>query len=273
MDTQQQKRFKILVIGDSCTDVYHYGECERISPEAPVPILRHIESIKIGGMAKNVYENLTGLGNSVDILTNKENLTKERFIDRRTLQHIMRFDVGESRRLPQLDSSDVHSILFSNYDAVVISDYNKGFLSKEIIRTIVASAKDHNIDVFVDSKKRDLSCFEGCIIKINEFEYSLVTNFPDKYEIIITRGKSGASWMNETFPPVRSEIDSLAVGFNVDLLRSTNVCGAGDTFLSGLVTGYLKTGDLRTSIVFANTCAARAVENFGTYAIKPEDLK
>ena len=57
MDTQQQKRFKILVIGDSCTDVYHYGECERISPEAPVPILRHIESIKIGGMAKNVYEN------------------------------------------------------------------------------------------------------------------------------------------------------------------------------------------------------------------------
>jgi bifunctional ADP-heptose synthase (sugar kinase/adenylyltransferase) len=53
MDTQQQKQFKILVIGDSCVDIYHYGECTRISPEAPVPIFKHEKSEKYGGMASN----------------------------------------------------------------------------------------------------------------------------------------------------------------------------------------------------------------------------
>ena len=65
MDTLQQKQLKILVIGDSCVDIYHYGDCLRISQEAPVPVLRHTMSKTYGGMANNVYKNLVGLGNIV----------------------------------------------------------------------------------------------------------------------------------------------------------------------------------------------------------------
>ena len=83
MAIQQQKQLKILVIGDSCIDIYHHGECSRISQEAPVPVMKHFESKTYGGMARNVYENLSGLGNGVDIITNSEKITKERFIDSR----------------------------------------------------------------------------------------------------------------------------------------------------------------------------------------------
>ena len=272
MDTLQQEQLKILVIGDSCTDIYHYGDCLRISQDAPVPVLRHVNSEIFGGMARNVYKNLVGLGSSVDIITNHEKITKERFIDKRTMHHLLRFDTGESQRLCTISEEKINSIIFSNYSAVIISDYDKGFLDSESIKKILLKRKDLDVPIFVDSKKKDLSCFENCIIKINEIEYDESIFLPSTYELIVTAGRKGAMWRGELFPAIKSEIDDLETSSSNSLIVA-NVCCAGDTFLCGLITEYLKSGDMKKSIKFANLCGSRAIENFGTYVISLDDLR
>ena len=69
---------KILVVGDSCTDVFIYGAIERICPEAPVPIFKPTHQTENGGMAKNVVANLEALGCDVDIITNSNDIKKIR---------------------------------------------------------------------------------------------------------------------------------------------------------------------------------------------------
>ena len=89
---QQQKQLKVLLIGDSCTDEYVYGTCERLNPEAPVPILKFNRKETTKGMAWNVRENLMSFGMEVYILTNEEPITKTRYIDEKSNQHILRLD-------------------------------------------------------------------------------------------------------------------------------------------------------------------------------------
>ena len=111
-DIQQQKQSRILVIGDSCTDVYHYGRCDRLSPEAPVPVFTLKNSFSTGGMAKNVYSNLKSLENSVTLVTNLQEIRKERYIDETTMQHMLRCDIGERERLVPISSSQISDIKF-----------------------------------------------------------------------------------------------------------------------------------------------------------------
>ena len=73
---QPQKQLKILLIGDSCTDEYVYGTCERLNPEAPVPILNLKRKETTRGMAWNVRENLMSFGMEVFILTNNESIQR-----------------------------------------------------------------------------------------------------------------------------------------------------------------------------------------------------
>ena len=73
---------KILVIGDSCTDIFIYGRCQRLCPEAPIPIFEPSKTITNDGMAGNVVRNLKSLGvTDVDIITNKEQITKTRYVE------------------------------------------------------------------------------------------------------------------------------------------------------------------------------------------------
>ncbi len=74
---------QILVVGDSCHDIYHYGECNRLSPEAPVPIFKEIKQVSKAGMSLNVVENLKSFGFIVSHITNKEQITKHRLVDTR----------------------------------------------------------------------------------------------------------------------------------------------------------------------------------------------
>ena len=123
MMSQPQKSLKILLVGDSCYDYYHYGEVKRISPEAPIPILDFSHVTKKRGMASNVYDNLKALGANVDIITSfSEN--KRRYIDQKTGQQLLRVD----ERISEERYEDVDAPLMSDYDAIVISDYDKGFL-------------------------------------------------------------------------------------------------------------------------------------------------
>ena len=86
---------KILVIGDSCHDVFVYGKCDRICPEAPVPVFTPKETKTNGGMARNVYNNIKSLVNEnieVSLVTNTNLITKTRYVDYKTNQMLLRID-------------------------------------------------------------------------------------------------------------------------------------------------------------------------------------
>ena len=119
---QQQKQFKVLLIGDSCTDEYVYGTCERLNPEAPVPILKFNRRETTKGMAWNVRDNLMSFGMEVYIATNEETIIKTRYIDEKYNQQILRVDDEPSVKPMDYELPDYE------FDALVISDYNKGCL-------------------------------------------------------------------------------------------------------------------------------------------------
>ena len=243
---QQQKQLKILLIGDSCTDEYVYGVCERLNPEAPVPILKFNNKETKKGMAWNVRENLMSFGIEVFILTNEESITKTRYIDERYNQQFLRVD-----NEPLLKPMD-YELPEEKFDALVISDYDKGFLSTEKVFELV---EWFDGPVFIDSKKTKLPK-KDCFVKINDLEYSKLTK-PAK-NLIITRGSKGAEYRGKLYP-----------GEKVDVFDAV---GAGDTFLSALVYFYLKCGRIEEAIPYANKAAAIAVSNFGTHILTKEDV-
>ena len=124
---------KILIIGDSCTDKFIYGECKRICPEAPVPVFSPINSTKNDGMAKNVFNNLRSLAPNwdIDFVTNSNDIMKTRIVDIKTNQMLLRID--DNDKCPRFTGLDK----LEEYDAVIISDYNKGFLTKEDIKYLI----------------------------------------------------------------------------------------------------------------------------------------
>lgn len=253
---QQLTSSKILLIGDSCIDRYYYGTVERISPEAPVPIFKVLKTENTNGMCLNVNDNLSAFDVSVDVITNEKEIVKARHIDNKSRQHLIRVDWGEDESTQPLTKEDIKKINFNQYDAVIISDYNKGFITKKNVPTILNLAKD--IPVFVDTKKGDLSCFENCILKINEKERKNVTTFPQSYSLIVTLGEKGALYNDIIYSTEKVEV--------------FDVCGAGDTFISALCSFYVASGNMIESIKFANKCAGFVVQKFGTYALKKEDL-
>ena len=242
----QQKQFKVLLIGDSCTDEYVYGVCERLNPEAPVPILRETRVETQKGMAWNVRENLMSFGIEVYILTQEEQIVKRRFIDERYNQQILRVDVEKDSK--PLD----YNLPKEYFDALVISDYDKGFISSSRIFDL---AEKFDGPVFIDSKKRHLPV-EHAFIKINEEEYSKLSYKSEN--LIVTKGSKGADYQGKNYP---------AVGVSV-----FDVCGAGDTFLSALVYFYLLYGKIERAIPYANKAAAIAVTHFGTYVLSKRDV-
>jgi len=117
--TPPQKQFKVLLIGDTCIDEYIYGMCERLNPEAPVPILKYSKTERKSGMAWNVKNNLQSFDVDVCILTHKENIIKSRYIDKRYNQQILRVDC--ENYVKPMD----YEISYEGYDAVVISNSYK----------------------------------------------------------------------------------------------------------------------------------------------------
>ena len=175
---------RVLLIGDSCTDVYVYGDVKRLNPEAPVPILEPKRENTTKGMAWNVFNNLKAFGLSVFMLTNEEKIIKTRYIDEKSNQQILRVDnEPEIKPLPYeppfiTDRSAYHKPPHvvppkDWYDIMVISDYNKGYLTYDVCKAIVDLCRT-KCPIFVDSKKKNISCFEGCFIKVNQQEYKQI---------------------------------------------------------------------------------------------------
>ena len=90
-----------MVIGDSCKDIYRFGYCERISPEAPVPILKIDSCKEYFGMAANVFQNIKSLGNEAFLFTQEEKIIKTRIVEKKFNHHILRID--EEPKVTPLD--------------------------------------------------------------------------------------------------------------------------------------------------------------------------
>lgn len=252
MNTPAQKKFKVLLIGDICTDVYQYGTVDRISPEAPVPVFKLSHEERKAGMAGNVRNNLEALGCEVIMLHGKESI-KTRLIDIRSKQQIVRID-NDVKSTP-LNFSDIDLSIFKGLNAVVISDYNKGFVDYDIIKIIMTAV--HPKPVFIDTKKTDLAKFNGAFVKINSLENSRAMTLPT--DLIVTMGKYGARYQGQTYTAPNIEV--------------SDVCGAGDTFLSALTYEYLNSRDISNAIEFAIKASAVTVQHLGVYAPTLEEIK
>ena len=242
---------KILLIGDSCKDIYHYGKCKRINPEAPVPILEEDYFETKEGMSSNVYENLLSLGVDVTHLTNNEQIEKHRIVDLTYRQQLIRYDIGEKNIKP-LELKK----LKSGFDIIVISDYNKGFITYDVAKYICEFYKD--IPIFVDTKKKNLNCFSNCYIKINNMEYELLEDYNKDCELIVTLGGKGSLYNNQIYKTKKVEV--------------YDVCGAGDVFLSALVYKFSMNKNIKSAIHTANRLASYTVTKLGTYVLTKEDI-
>ena len=244
---------KVLVVGDSCTDVFVYGEIERICPEAPVPVIKPVSETKNGGMAKNVKSNLEALGLEVDIITNSDDIKKIRYIDDKSNQMVMRVD--EHDHCDPISVEQLTQIVEHDYVAIIISDYCKGFLTEKAIEFICKN-KDN---VFIDTKKKLGDWIKDAdFIKINHLEhkknYERIANYPElEDKLITTKGPKGCFYNGELFPTKEVPVK--------------DVSGAGDTFLAGLVCEYIKTRDIRKSIDFAQKCTTKVVQKLGVATI------
>ena len=252
MDSQLQKKFKVLVVGDTCLDIYRYGTVDRLSPEAPVPVFQVSHEEQRHGMAANVRANLERLGCAVGVITGNTSI-KTRLIDQRSKQHIVRIDADA-----ESEPAVVFNEIFKEYDAVVVSDYNKGTVTYEVLEQI---RQNFDGPVFVDTKKTDLARLDGFIVKINALEYSRVIS--RCMDVIVTQGGNGAVYYS-------AGIEHHYPGVTVEV---SDVTGAGDTFLAALAYQYLMTNRMKPSIEFAIRASAVTVQHFGVYAPALGEIK
>lgn len=237
-----------MLIADTCHDIYQYGKVERISPEAPVPIFLPTEIKTLGGMGFNVQKNLTNLGVSTLQYFGTAG-KKTRLIDQKTNAQILRIDEDEDSTPIDLDT--VYDSL-NVVDAIIVSDYEKGFLTYNFIEDLLRIS---NVPVFIDTKKRDLKRFEGGILKINNAEY--LNRISDHSEVIITRGSDSVIYRDKEYKVPNKKI--------------FDVCGAGDTFLATLSAFSIIT-DIGYAIHMAIKAATITVEHCGVYAPTIEEI-
>lgn len=251
------EKINILVIGDSCTDIFTYGDVYRLAPEGPVPIFNPNYSISNGGMALNVQRNIDAIGSKACLISQYEKIDKTRYVDQRTNILLLRIDTNDkATRI----SRDLISKIKDNYyldvhyDAIIISDYCKGFLTEEDIDEIAKN----NSNTFLDTKKiLGDWCKNVNFIKINQTEFDRTKHTINKLNIIekliITRSDEGCEYKGIIYPVEKVDIK--------------DVSGAGDTFISGLVCEYIRTKDIERAIKFAQECATIVVQKKGVCTI------
>lgn len=241
---------KILVIGESCRDIFVYCETIRLAPDVPVPVLSIVDQTENFGMAKNVHRNIKSFIKNCDIITNTNwhSITKTRYVHEKSNHYFFRVDSESS-----IDRIDLSKINYK-YDIIVISDYNKGFLSESDIEEI---CRNHN-NVFLDTKKILGSWAKNAaFIKINDFEYQNSKDYLDdelKSKIIHTMGSEGCEYQGEKYPVY-------------DKVEVKDSSGAGDTFMAALVIKYSETKNIYESIKFANICASEVIKHKGVTSI------
>lgn len=238
----------VVVIGESCIDKFVYCKTNRICPEAPVPVINPINTISNPGMASNTIANVKKLYPDVEVnlITQNENITKTRFVEKKSNQMFVRLDEGEDIIDPlKWDQELVEQI--HNADIVIVSDYNKGLLSNKDILMIGDISKLSILDSKRKLNNEMISHFH--FIKLNEYEFENNRNLNHK-GIITTLGSKGAMYGGTLYPSPKPQ-------------ETIDVSGAGDTFTASFITKYFETKSDHKSIKFANEMASKVVSKRG----------
>jgi D-beta-D-heptose 7-phosphate kinase/D-beta-D-heptose 1-phosphate adenosyltransferase len=301
---------KILVIGDIMLDEYIYGECNRISPEAPVQVFEYKSSENRLGGAANVANNIASFGFEVDliglvgndknsekILSFNKNTTinfhlvkkagfttivKQRYVQDN--HQILRVDYEK-----KIDSSiNFHDTIFSKisdlvskneYKSIIVSDYNKGIIDDKLIKKITNS---FDLKVFVDPKVNDVMKYEGAyLIKPNKKEAELMVGFnldnenkiKDACKFISKKGKIANVIVTLSDLGLAFYNENIFKIIEANKVEVSDVTGAGDTFISALVYYYSVSKDLKKACHFANYCSSVSVSKFGTSVLTQKEIK
>ena len=242
---------KILVIGELCHDAFVYGECKRLSPEAPVPVFTPIDRHVSKGMAGNVERNIKAITDEWEIICihQEDVIVKTRYIDKATNHMFLRVDEGEYETMSKFMLTEHRKELIQQADAVIVSDYNKGFLTEEMLYEIGTLAKKS----FLDTKKKLSSetILTYTFVKLNEEEFKKNETNERKLllKMIATLGSKGAKYMGVLYP--------------VEAKETIDVSGAGDTFLAAFAIRYLQIQDVDVAISYANKMCSIVVSKRG----------
>jgi D-beta-D-heptose 7-phosphate kinase/D-beta-D-heptose 1-phosphate adenosyltransferase len=298
----QGKSPKLLVIGDLMIDHYLWGSCERISPEAPVQVVNvESESAVLGG-AGNVINNLNALGAQVDVIsviggceisdelkvllgdigvdtqyliTQKDRITSKKSRIIASQQQVVRYDresTDEISHESQKEILNTFSSIITDYDAVLLSDYGKGVLTKELTTSLIAIANENNKKVLVDPKGLDYSKYKGA--------YLLTPNKKEASEAMQINIKDEAS-LSQAITQLKTECDldvslitlsEQGVAIYDDKLRTHptvarevfDVTGAGDTVLASLGFALACEYEIDDAVEFANLAAGVVVGKIGS---------
>ncbi|MBU1342176.1 MAG: D-glycero-beta-D-manno-heptose-7-phosphate kinase [Proteobacteria bacterium] len=307
------KKVKALVIGDLMIDEYLWGSVDRISPEAPVPVVCvEKESQALGG-AGNVINNLVAMGANVQAIGTAGTGRAGRMIfemleglgiktdgiisepDRPTTrktrviasnQQVLRIDKEIKKNINSDTLKRLIEIIkdkIPGVDLIILSDYDKGLITKELVRQTVRLAKKHMVLTLADPKSLDFSKYEKVtILTPNRKEASLAANMDIKSDqdlflagnkimtkvklekLIITCGKDGMVLFEKDQPPFTIESKARQV---------FDVSGAGDTVISLLGLGLAIGGTFKQSAMIANAAAGIVVAKVGTATASIEELK
>jgi D-beta-D-heptose 7-phosphate kinase / D-beta-D-heptose 1-phosphate adenosyltransferase len=304
------KNPKVLVIGDLMIDYYLWGSSERISPEAPVQIIDINNETKTLGGAGNVVNNLKALGANVDIISvigdckisleikellnsidvDSSYLVKEsgRISSKKTRiissqQQVIRYDIECTDEISLESQKSVVSILnkiIKNYDILLLSDYGKGILTKNLSQSIIKLANKNKIKVLVDPKGHDYSKYCGAfLLTPNKKEASEATriNITDN-ESLKKALKKLKDQIKLNFSLITLSEEGIAVYDNSLRIYPTfsrevfDVTGAGDTIIAAL--GYALSGKLNLdeSIRFANLAAGIVIGKVGSATVTLNEI-
>lgn len=272
---------RIAVVGDMIHDRYIDGVIDRISPEAPVPILRITGTRENPGGAGNVVENLKGLGCQVSFFYDDKNVILKTRVMSGT-HHILRMDDEDEPKLMHWDDIDInlgYGIQHKKFDCVIMSDYGKGMLNREVTSNIIRLCNDNDIPTVVDTKYQHGIFFSATLIKSNKKEWDAMIKkratreeewqwmkLGDISNLVITHGDHGMQYwgFDGNF-----ELSGNVPGHQITIC---DTCGAGDTVTAVLGMMLALKAPIDQACELANIAASEVCRHPGVYAIKRSDL-
>ncbi len=300
---------RVVVVGDAMLDVYLRGDVERISPEAPVPVVRVRERRDALGGAANVAQNvlavdarcalvaavgddiaghrlrglLHGLGGATDALVTvaRPTTTKTRLVARS--QQLLRFDEEEDA---DLDAEDVARVLatltdvLATADAVILEDYNKGVLVPLVIERTIALARERNVPIVVDPKFRNFFSYRGAtVFKPNrrELEQALGAAVDLAHPAALPATLKRLDVEHLLLTLSEHGMALVSRGGEITRIPTTarevyDVVGAGDTVTAYLALMLAAGADAREAAVIANYAAGVEVGKLGAATVSPSEV-
>ncbi|WP_291950947.1 D-glycero-beta-D-manno-heptose-7-phosphate kinase [Campylobacter sp.] len=303
LDFLCSKSPKILVVGDFMIDHYVWCDCTKISPEAPVLVMKSIQEDKRLGGAGNVYANLQSLGAKVfalGVIGNDENgkilqekLNGKFFIEKNRKTPLKTRILSHSQQVLRIDDEDDFDTtleiqiiqefknIAKNFDAVILSDYAKGNLSKNICQELINYANILNIPILIDPKGIDFSKYKNAtLLTPNKKEASEVLKIntldKDNLEFAIKKLKDD---LNLVYSIITLSEEGIALFDNklriipAKALEVYDVTGAGDSVIAMLAFALALKVDIFKACEFANKAAAVVVSKIGSVSVSFDEIK